>query len=41
MKLPAIRAKMGTWTYYLTALTFEQVRDFVSKVDNELLSRKV
>lgn len=36
MKLPAIRAKMGNWTYYVTTLSFQQVNDFVSKVDDEL-----
>jgi DNA sulfur modification protein DndB len=36
MKLPAIRAKMGDWTYYVTTLTFQQVNDFVSKIDEEL-----
>ncbi|MCB0522400.1 MAG: DGQHR domain-containing protein [Saprospiraceae bacterium] len=36
MKIPAIRAKIGTWDYYVTTLTFEQVDRFVSKVDDEL-----
>lgn len=36
MKIPAIRAKMGDWTYYVTTLTFQQVNDFVSRVDDEL-----
>jgi DNA sulfur modification protein DndB len=36
MKIPAIRAKIGTWEYYVTTLTFEQVDRFVSKVDDEL-----
>jgi DNA sulfur modification protein DndB len=36
MKIPAIRAKIGDWTYYVTTLSFEQVNQFVSKVDHEL-----
>ncbi|KGE88815.1 MAG: DNA sulfur modification protein DndB [Phaeodactylibacter xiamenensis] len=36
MKLPAIRAKMGDWTYYVSTLTFEQVSRYVSRVDDEL-----
>jgi DNA sulfur modification protein DndB len=36
MKIPAIRAKMGTWTYYVSTLTFQQVNDYVSRVDEEL-----
>lgn len=38
MKIPAIRAKMPEWTYYVTTLTFQQVNDFVQKVDQELHS---
>jgi len=36
MKLPAIRAKIGDWNYYITTLTFEQVAQNVSVVDDEL-----
>ena len=36
MRIPAIRAKIGSWTYYVTTLTFEQVDNFVSRVDDEL-----
>jgi DNA sulfur modification protein DndB len=36
MKTPAIRAKIGDWVYYVTTLTFEQVNEYVSRVDNEL-----
>ncbi len=36
MRIPAIRAKIGNWDYYITTLTFEQVDRFVSKVDDEL-----
>lgn len=36
MRIPAIRAKIGNWTYYVTTLTFEQVDKFISRVDDEL-----
>lgn len=36
MKLPALRANIGTWDYYVTTLTFEQVSIFVSKIDDQL-----
>lgn len=36
MKIPAIRAQIGIWVYYITALTFEQVSAHVKKVDDEL-----
>ncbi|SFC93385.1 DGQHR domain-containing protein [Flexibacter flexilis DSM 6793] len=36
MKIPALRAKIGNWDYYVTTLTFEQVDKFVSKVDENL-----
>lgn len=36
MKIPALKAKIGTWDYYVTTLTFQQVNDFVSKVDDQL-----
>lgn len=36
MKIPAIRAKIGTWTYYQSKLTFEQVNSFVEKIDDQL-----
>lgn len=40
MKLPAIRAKIGDWTYYITTLSFQQVNDFVSKIDSQLHQSK-
>ncbi|MCD9187005.1 MAG: DGQHR domain-containing protein [Pyrinomonadaceae bacterium] len=40
MRIPALRAHMGDWTYYVTTLTFEEVGNFVSKVDNELHKSK-
>lgn len=36
MKIPAIKAKLGTWTYYITTLTFQQISDHVEKIDNQL-----
>ncbi len=36
MRIPAIRAKIGNWTYYISTLTFKQVSEYVSKVDQEL-----
>jgi len=36
MKIPAIRAKMGDWTYYVTTLTFKQISEYVSRIDDEL-----
>ncbi len=36
MKIPAIRSKIGNWTYYTSVLTFEKVSQLVQKVDDEL-----
>lgn len=36
MKLPAIRAKIGIWVYYVATLTFEQIASHVKRVDYEL-----
>ncbi|MFY8180842.1 MAG: DNA sulfur modification protein DndB [Flavobacterium sp.] len=36
MKIPAIRAKIGNWTYYTSVLTFEKISILVKKVDDEL-----
>lgn len=36
MKIPALRAKIGNWDYYVSTLTFEQVNVFVSKIDEHL-----
>lgn len=36
MKLPALRAKIGNWTYYITNLSFEQVSNYVERVDHQL-----
>lgn len=36
MKIPALRAHIGDWTFYVTTLTFEQVNQNVSRIDDEL-----
>lgn len=36
MKIPAIRATIGTWVYYLATMRFEDVSRYVKRVDNEL-----
>lgn len=36
MKLPALRAELGGRTYYVTTLTFEQVSQYVSRIDDQL-----
>jgi len=36
MKIPALKAKIGDWDYYVTTLTFEQVSQFVSRIDENL-----
>lgn len=36
MKIPALRSKIGDWDYYVTTLTFEQVSQYVSKIDDQL-----
>lgn len=36
MKIPALRARIGDWDYYVTTLSFEQVNQFVSKIDEHL-----
>lgn len=36
MKLPAIRACIGDWVYYVATMTFKDVAENVKKVDNEL-----
>lgn len=36
MKVPAIRANIGNWVYYITSLTFSQVNEYVEKIDDQL-----
>lgn len=40
MKIPALKAKIGNWDYYVSTLTFEQVNNFVSEVDDQLHKSK-
>lgn len=36
MELPAIRACIGDWVYYIATMTFKDVSTYVKRVDNEL-----
>lgn len=36
MKIPALKARIGDWDYYVTTLTFEQVNKYVSRIDDQL-----
>ena len=36
MKLPAIRAYIGDWVYYVATMRFKDVSEYVKRVDNEL-----
>ncbi len=36
IKIPAIRSKMGIWIYYVSSLSFSEVRDYVKPIDDEL-----
>lgn len=36
MKVPAIRAKMGLWVYYVATLKFSQIKEYVKRIDDEL-----
>lgn len=40
MKLPALRAKLGTRDFYITTLTFEQVAEHVERIDDNLYVSK-
>jgi DNA sulfur modification protein DndB len=35
-RIPAIRAKIGDWVYYIGALSFGEITSCVKKIDNEL-----
>ena len=41
MRVPAIRAKIGIWVYYVATLTFEQIGNYVKRVDGELHKSEV
>jgi len=36
VKIPAIRAKMGIWVYYVSALSFENVNEYIRPINDEL-----
>lgn len=36
MKLPAIRASIGNWVYYISTLSFKNVNDHIKRIDDEL-----
>lgn len=36
MKIPAIRASIGSWVYYVATLSFKDIDKYVKRVDNEL-----
>ena len=36
MKIPAMRAKIGLWVYYIATLKFSQIDEYVKRIDNEL-----
>ena len=36
MKIPAIRAHIGDWVYYVATMRFKDVSEYVKRVDNEL-----
>lgn len=36
MKIPAIRANIGDWIYYVATLSFKEVEEHVKRIDNEL-----
>ena len=36
MKVPAIRSKIGELTYYITSLTFDQIKNYVSPINDQL-----
>jgi DNA sulfur modification protein DndB len=40
INLPALRCKVGAWTYYVSSLTYAQVLTYVKKIDKELHTSK-
>lgn len=41
MKIPAIRANIGDWIYYVATLSFKQVNKYVKRIDDELHQSKL
>lgn len=40
IKIPAIRSRMGIWMYYVSSLSFNNVLEYVSPIDDELHKSK-
>ncbi|WP_243388501.1 DNA sulfur modification protein DndB [Bacillus kexueae] len=36
MRIPAIVSSIGNWSYYVCSMTFDQINNYVSKIDKEL-----
>lgn len=36
MRIPAIKAHIGSWVYYVSTLSFKQVSQYVKRIDDEL-----
>lgn len=41
MKIPAIRAHIGDWIYYVATLSFKDISKYVKKIDDELHKSKL
>lgn len=41
IKIPAIRSQMGIWMYYVSSLSFNDVLEYVSPIDDELHKSKL
>ncbi len=41
MKIPAIRSRMGIWIYYVSSLSFNDILEYVSPIDDELHKSKL
>ena len=41
MKIPAIRANIGDWIYYVATLSFKDVANYVKRIDDELHKSKL
>ncbi len=41
MKILAIRAKIGMWSYYVATLTFGEINEHVKRIDDELHKSKI
>lgn len=41
IKIPAIRSQMGIWMYYVSSLSFNNISEYVSPIDDELHKSKL